>query len=175
MMDQSYSLQKIAQELVAQAIKSSITVSGAESCTGGLIAKAITDVAGSSAAFCGACVTYTNEAKKNLLGVSEEVIEAHTEVSYACAEAMAEGARRVFGTDIAYSTTGYAGPGGGTEQDPVGTVYIAICTARGTVSHRLSLPPVATRIEVRQEAARVVLAELTELLSSNTEISHESK
>ncbi len=154
-----------AEQLVRFCIQHQLTVSGAESCTGGLIAKEITDIAGSSAMFCGACVTYTNEAKIHMIGVSASVIEAYSEVSYACAEAMAEGARSAFGTDIAYSTTGYAGPGGGTEQDPVGTVYIGISTAEHTVSHRLSLPTTATRTEVREHAAEFVLKALLNILS----------
>lgn len=166
---------RLAEELVKIGIQSKKTISGAESCTGGLIAKEITDVAGSSSVFFGACVTYTNEIKMKLIGVPPSVIEAHTEVSYACAEAMAEGARRTFGTDVAYATTGYAGPGGGTEKDPVGTVYVAFRTADQTVSHRLSLPTTASRKEVREEASRFVLETLLKILSEKPETAYESK
>ena len=154
----------LSKKIVAQGTKRGMTVSGAESCTGGLIAKHLTDIPGSSAVFCGACVTYTNDVKMKLLGIDPVIIEQYTEVSYACAEAMAEGARRTFGTDIAYATTGYAGPGGGTENDPVGTVYIAISTAQGTKSERLSLPQDATRDFIRRSAARVVLEKIQAIL-----------
>ena len=126
-------------------------------------------IPGSSAVFCGACVTYTNEIKIKLLGVDPAVIEAHTEVSDACAAAMAEGARQAFGTDVAYSTTGYAGPGGGTEKDPVGTVYIAISTAKETVVHRLSLPQDWTRDRIRREATRTVLEKIEVIIATETE------
>lgn len=139
-----------------------MTVAGAESCTGGLIAKLLTDVPGSSSVFCGACVTYSNEVKMKLLGVSQSVIEQYTEVSHACAEAMAEGARSTMQTDVAYSTTGYAGPGGGTETDPVGTVYVGIATREGVQSYRLSLSQAATRRQIRQAAAIFVLQKILE-------------
>ena len=152
----------LAKNLVTLAASRGVTVSGAESCTGGLCAKLITDIPGSSAVFCGACVTYTNEVKKALLGVDPAVIEAHTEVSYACAEAMASGARRAIGSDLAYSTTGYAGPGGGTERDPVGTVYVGIADECGVKSYRLSLPQNATRTQIRNATAVFVLERLLE-------------
>ena len=160
----------LSEQIVSQGVQKGITVSGAESCTGGLIAKYLTDIPGSSALFCGACVTYTNEIKQKLLGVDPTVIEQYTEVSYACAEAMAQGARRTFGTTVAYSTTGYAGPGGGTERDPVGTVYIGISTAEGTVSDRLALPQDATREEIREAAARAVLEKLATLTVGKEEL-----
>lgn len=144
-----------------------LTVSGAESCTGGLISKLLTDISGSSAVFVGSCVTYTNNVKMHMLGVDPAIIDTHTEVSYACAEAMATGARQAFLSDIAYSTTGYAGPGGGTEADPVGTVYIGISTAEKTVSYRLSLPKTSSRTEIRREAARFVLQKITELFGDS--------
>ena len=146
-----------------------LTVSGAESCTGGLIAKLLTDIPGSSAVFCGACVSYTNEIKKGVLGVSEETIDRYTEVSHECAKEMASGALRVFGSDIAYSTTGYAGPGGGTEQDPVGTVYVGIATKQTTVSYRLNLPKDATRTFIRNAAAEFVLEKIKNLLEKLSE------
>ena len=154
----------LSKRIISLAKARSMTVSGAESCTGGLIAKLLTDVPGSSSVFCGACVTYTNEIKMKLLGVAPDVIEAHTEVSFACAEAMAVGARQAMQTDIAYSTTGYAGPGGGTEADPVGTVYVGIATDRGTQSYRLSLPQDATRKQIRQAAAIFVLQKIADTM-----------
>lgn len=127
------------------------TLSTAESCTGGLIAKTMTDLPGSSAVFCGACVTYTNEVKVALLGVDPSVIERYTEVSLACAEAMAKGARERIATTYALSTTGYAGPGGGSENDPVGTVYIALASPSFVRGERFFCPG-GTREEVRNAA-----------------------
>jgi len=140
------------------------TLSSAESCTGGLIAKVITDIPGSSAALMGACVTYTNEVKINLLGVDPEIIVRVSEVSFECAEAMATGAKARMQSTYAVSTTGYAGPGGGTEKDPVGTVYIGLATPRGVRSERFSAPVGSTRSEVRAAAAcralEMLLAEM---------------
>ena len=132
------------------------TVATAESCTGGLIAKSITDKAGSSAVLAGGMVTYTNRIKIDVLGVDENIIKEHTEVSHACAKAMAKRAKDVFGTDYALSATGYAGPGGGTEKDPTGTVYIGIATPTGTRSERICIEN-ATRAQVRNTATHYAL------------------
>ncbi len=114
-----------------------LTLGTAESCTGGLLGQRLTAVPGASSVYQGGFVTYQNEVKINLLGVDSKTIEAVTEVSSEVAEQMAEGAKRVLGCDIAISATGYAGPGGGTEQNPVGTVYVGISTPKGTSSLRL--------------------------------------
>lgn len=139
------------------------TVAAAESCTGGLISKCLTDIPGSSAVFSGACVTYTNAVKERLLGVSPATIAAQTEVSYACAAEMAAGVRRVIGTDVGISTTGYAGPGGGTERDPVGTVYIGWSTEETAGSERFCAPAGADRQGVREAAAHRALEILLKL------------
>lgn len=115
-----------------------LTVSAAESCTGGLIGKMFTDVSGASAAFVGGMITYTNHIKINKLGVSAETINAHTEVSYECACEMAERARELFESDLAIAATGYAGPAGGNGKDAVGTVYLGIATPKSTTVWRLS-------------------------------------
>lgn len=103
-----------------------MTLSTAESCTGGLIAHRVTNVPGSSAVFTHGFVTYANEAKSGLLGVSVEDIVAHGAVSEIVARQMAEGALRVSGADIAISVTGIAGPGGGSDEKPVGTAWISL-------------------------------------------------
>ena len=125
-------------ELVGELTKKGLTVSTAESCTGGLMGKLFTDVSGSSAVFSGGMITYTNHIKINKLGVSAETIEQYTEVSFECAAEMAMRAREYFETDIGVSATGFAGPTGGTENDPVGTVYLGVSTKARTVVYRLS-------------------------------------
>lgn len=101
-------------------------VSTAESCTGGLVLSTLTDIAGSSAYVEGGVVTYSNEAKLGMLHVPEAVLARHGAVSEAAAAAMAAGARRLFDTDYALSVTGIAGPGGGTDEKPVGLTYIGL-------------------------------------------------
>ena len=146
-----------ARRLVTQLKRNGITVGTAESCTGGQIAKAITDIPGSSAVLLGGFVTYTNAVKTALLGVDPAIFARDTEVSEACAVAMAQGALQRLGCDLAVSTTGYAGPGGGTEQNPVGTVYLAVASRCGVTTHRLSAPTDSTRRDVRTAATRCAL------------------
>ncbi len=161
-------LYALAEKTVRALVARGETLSSAESCTGGLIAKAITDIPGSSAVFMGACVTYTNEVKMRMLGVDSDIIAVHTEVSFACAEAMATGARERLGSTYALSTTGYAGPDGGTERDPVGTVYLALATPNGTMSERFSAPEGSMRSEVRIAAAARALEMLCEYVNGLT-------
>jgi nicotinamide-nucleotide amidase len=106
--------------------KSGFTLATAESCTGGYIAHQITAVAGSSAYFKGGVVAYSNELKRRILGVSEATLAAFGAVSEEVAREMAEGMAAVAGTDVAISTTGIAGPDGGSVEKPVGTVWIAV-------------------------------------------------
>jgi PncC family amidohydrolase len=113
-----------------------LTVSTAESCTGGLVAHAITEVPGSSAHFRGGIVAYSNEVKEAELGVAPEVIRAHGAVSAQVARAMAEGARRRLGSTLAGAVTGVAGPDGGTEQKPVGLTYVAVAAPQGVEVRR---------------------------------------
>ena len=141
-----------AARLVAVCKQKGLTVGTAESCTGGGVAEAITAVAGSSSAFAGGFVTYTNELKMALLGVRAETIDTETEVSHACAREMARGARARLGVTLAISTTGYAGPTGGTKRDPVGTVYIGIATPNDCFTERFSASRGANREEVREAA-----------------------
>ena len=120
-------------------IKNKATVGTAESCTGGFVAHRITSVSGSSQYFEGSVVSYGNTVKKNVLGVSEATLEAHGAVSEQTAIEMAEGARKTLNTSYAVSTTGIAGPDGGTADKPVGTVWIACATPAGTVTQLLKL------------------------------------
>jgi len=121
------------------------TLAVAESCTGGLIAERITDVAGSSAYFLGGVVAYANEAKQALLGVDAALLAEHGAVSEPVARAMAEGARERFGADLALATTGISGPDGGSEEKPVGLVYIALASAEGTHCDHFVFPLDRTR------------------------------
>lgn len=128
-----------------------MTISAAESCTGGLVGSFITDIAGSSAYFLGSAGTYSNAMKERILGVSFDTLEAYTEVSAETAGEMAEGSRRLYGSDIAISTTGIAGPSGGSPEKPVGTVYTGIAGPWGTVTH-LDVY-MGDRMEVKRRAA----------------------
>lgn len=114
------------------------TLAVAESCTGGYISHLITSVAGSSDYYKGSVTAYSNEAKQNLLGVSAESLEKFGAVSREVAEQMAMGARKVLNADFALATTGIAGPGGGTEEKPVGTVWIAIASKDSVFSQKFT-------------------------------------
>jgi len=117
----------LAQVVIDALVKENMTVSVAESCTGGLMASALVDIPGSSEVFLEGLVTYSNEAKINRLGVKAETIQAHGAVSKECAHEMALGVAKLSGTSIGIGITGIAGPGGGTQDKPVGLVYVAIC------------------------------------------------
>ncbi len=113
-----------------------LTLALAESCTGGLIGDLITDVPGSSDYFLGSAVTYAYSAKENILGVRHETLLAHGAVSAETAAEMAQGARRIFGADIAASVTGIAGPGGGMPGKPVGLVHIHLSASDAEIGER---------------------------------------
>ena len=122
----------MARVVVDTLKKKGLTVATAESCTGGLIGKMITEVSGASEVYGFGFITYANEAKMQLLGVKKETLDTFGAVSEETAREMAEGARRASGSDIAVSVTGIAGPGGGTEEKPVGLVYIGVNDKLGT-------------------------------------------
>lgn len=117
---------KIAQKILESARKKKLKIATAESCTGGMIAAALTDIPGSSDVFERGFVTYSNEAKMEMLGVADWIIGLNGAVSAQTAEAMARGAIENSQADVAVAVTGIAGPGGGTAQKPVGLVYIGI-------------------------------------------------
>ena len=121
----------LAERLQGLCLGRGLTVALGESCTGGLVADAITDVAGSSGYFAGGVVSYSNEAKERFLGVPGAVLAAHGAVSAQVARAMAEGARERFGAGVAASVTGIAGPDGGSDAKPVGLTYVAVADADG--------------------------------------------
>ena len=125
--------EEIEMIIVRQLTERKKTLALAESCTGGGIANRVTNVPGASAVFPGGVVSYANEVKEQFLGVRAETLKQHGAVSEAAAREMAEGAREKFGADFAIAVTGIAGPGGGTSDKPVGTVFIALAGAFGTV------------------------------------------
>ena len=113
------------------------TLSTAESCTGGMISSLITSVPGSSEYFLGSVTSYANSVKENVLGVPSRIIEEYGAVSSECVSAMAEGVRRLTGSDYSVATSGIAGPGGGSDQKPVGTVWIGVSSHMGTETFSL--------------------------------------
>jgi len=159
--DGDYSLETAVIGALLEAGK---TVATAESCTGGLIAKRLTDIPGSSAVVKGGFVTYTNEMKIALLGVCPETIAQYTELSEQTAREMARGARVRTGADIAVSTTGLAGPGGGTDACPVGTVFVGVSREDGEEVVRLTLSPDRSREYIRTLAASHALSRILKCL-----------
>jgi nicotinamide-nucleotide amidase len=123
------------EEIIGIELKSKgLTISTAESCTGGNISRMIISVPGSSSYYKGSIIAYSNEIKVNMLGVNIATLEKHGAVSNECAAEMAEGVRRVTGSSISVATTGIAGPDGGSEIKPVGTVCVAVSTELGSVA-----------------------------------------
>lgn len=141
------------------------TLATAESCTGGLIAKYCTDVAGSSAWFDRGLVTYSNQAKQDLLGVPAEIFPSHGAVSEACVTAMAEGLLRNSRVDWGIAVTGIAGPSGGSPDKPVGTVWVACLRRGGTPDVRQFLFK-GNREQVREETALKALSLLLQRLQT---------
>ena len=148
-------------ELVAELLRES-SVAVAESCTGGLLAGRLTDLAGSSAYVLGGIVAYSNEAKTSLAGVPASVIESHGAVSIEVARALADGARSAFGAAYGVGVTGIAGPGGGTEEKPVGTVCLSVAGPDGRMDRSLRLP--GDRVMVRDRTVTVALHMLRRVL-----------
>ena len=146
------SLEQVVGDLLRE---KGLTLAVAESCTGGLLSKRITDVPGSSAYYKGGVCSYTNEVKVNLLGVEQATLDAYTAVSEQVAGQMARGVARVLGTDIGIGITGIAGPDGGTEEQPVGLVYISIFYAGNTVTQKIQTS--FGRDRVRNNAASTAL------------------
>lgn len=152
----SHSGETLAEVVVHEAVRQGVTLATAESCTGGLVSGAITSVPGSSDAHNGGIVSYANSVKTGVLGVSPQVLATVGAVSEECAQQMAEGARRALGTTYAVSTTGIAGPGGGTPDKPVGTVCFGLATPTGTRTYR-KVWKGGTRADVRARAVSFAL------------------
>lgn len=155
------------EKITVNALKErNLTLSVAESCTGGYLGKRITDISGSSAVFPGGFITYSNDAKIKLLGVKKETLDTYTAVSKQTAIEMAEGARKVLGTDIGISITGEAGPNADpSTNQPVGTVFIGISTAENTYAFELKISPNRSRDYIRRVAGSRALKEVLKMIN----------
>jgi PncC family amidohydrolase len=158
------SLVGLAERLQAVCLGRSLTLAVAESCTGGLVADAITDVPGSSGYFLGGIVSYSDAPKERLLDVPPEIIVAHGAVSAQVARAMAEGALARFDAGIAASVTGIAGPDGGSDAKPVGLTYVAVADEAGVDVRRFLWS--GDRVANKRSSAEAVLELLVERVSS---------
>jgi nicotinamide-nucleotide amidase len=162
----------VDDETMEVAVGKALRISGgtlaiAESCTGGMLANRITDVPGASQYFLSGYVTYSNEAKTQLLGVSDDLLARHGAVSEECARAMAEGARGVSGASLAVATTGIAGPSGGSPEKPVGTVYIAVTDGTATVVRHFCWP--GTREQFKARVTQMALNMLRKMIIGELE------
>lgn len=120
------SIDTITENVVKYMVREKLTMCTAESCTGGMISQSVTNVSGASGMFLGGVCSYTEEIKKKVLGVSEKTLERFTVYSEQVASEMSAGALKLFNADVAVAVTGLAGPSGGTEDKPVGTVYVSV-------------------------------------------------
>ena len=157
--------EKLSLALKEILLKSGKTVSAAESCTGGLVARIITEVPGSSEYFKGGVVSYTNEIKMKFLNVRRKTLNDFTAVSAQTATEMADGIRRGMDTSFGLAVTGIAGPGGATENNPVGSVYMAIASDSSETKVYHKIFP-GDRAAVRAGAAHFILLSLLEILKS---------
>lgn len=156
----------LEEQIVKKLQEKGYTITTAESCTGGLLAGRILNVSGASEVYMEGYITYANEAKERILGVKHETLETYGAVSKETAEEMAVGAARVAKADVALSTTGIAGPGGGTVEKPVGLIYIS-CFLNGEVQVR-ELRLHGTREENRQDTVTETLKLLNDILYNST-------
>lgn len=148
----------LAQRVITENQAAGRIIAVAESCTGGLVCAALTEIAGSSAVLDRGFVTYSNEAKCEALGISDDILDTFGAVSVACAWAMAQGALKRSKADVAVAVSGIAGPGGGTAQKPVGTVVFARAI-RGNLEHEAEERWLdgADRAAIRRQAALIAL------------------
>mgnify|MGYP005996582999 CR=1 FL=1 len=157
----------LAEQLGQLLLSNSVTVTTAESCTGGGIAQVITSVAGSSAWFTHGVVTYSNKAKTQLLGVAETTLVEQGAVSQAVVESMALGVAKLAQADYGIAVSGVAGPSGGSPEKPVGTVWIAWALPESAVSSQQYLF-LGDRNSVRNQTVEAALSELVKIISKNT-------
>ena len=153
------------EELGKYLIENKLTIATAESCTGGLLSSKLTDVSGSSEYVKLNFVTYANEAKHKILGVSWDILNNFGAVSEECAEAMANGLYEATDCDIALCTTGIAGPTGGTKEKPVGLVYISMRYKGIVTVKEVKLSPTLPRIEMKEQFANQALKLALDILT----------
>jgi nicotinamide-nucleotide amidase len=158
-------LQAAARRVLEACRAKNLKLALAESCTGGLVAAAVTEIAGSSDVFDRAFVPYSNAAKQTMLGVPAAVLESNGAVSRETAEAMAAGALERSGADLSAAVTGVAGPGGGTAEKPIGLVHFAAARRGGRLVHRERRYGDLGRAEIRRRSVLEALAMLEELAS----------
>ncbi|MEM9026109.1 MAG: CinA family protein [Verrucomicrobiota bacterium] len=158
-------MENIVAPLAEILISRRLTLVTAESCTGGLVGSWLTDWPGSSRFYLGGIQAYANSVKISMLGVPDTILESEGAVSEACAAAMAEGVRRRFGADYAISTTGIAGPGGGTPEKPVGLVYCGIAGSNGSEVSRNVWT--GSRFENKQASAQAAIELLAQHLMNH--------
>lgn len=151
-------IRSITERAVANLTAGGRTLATAESCTGGLLGKLLTDLPGVSSVYLGGAVSYANSAKVTLLGVSPETLDRVGAVSEETAREMAAGIRERLGADVGISTTGIAGPGGGSPEKPVGLVYVGYSDEKGTVAYRLDHGSSLSREEIRLLTAEFALS-----------------
>ena len=165
-MAESESIATLAEALVGELDRAGLTVATAESCTGGWIAKSLTDVSGSSAVFGFGIVSYSNAAKSSMLGVNPSTLDSEGAVSEAVVTEMARGALERSGADLAVAVSGIAGPDGGTEEKPVGTVWFAWanCAADGPVVTAERRNFKGDRETIRSQSVVLALQSLREIL-----------
>ena len=151
----------MVEEIVGDKLKEKgYTIATAESCTSGALASRITSIPGASKYFVGSTIAYSNEVKKNILGVKEEILNSVGAVSQEAVKQMAIGAKQLFGTDYAIATSGIAGPTGGTKEKPVGTVWIGIASPEGVMAEKFQMGKVRERV-----VKKTVLVALGRILS----------
>ena len=163
MNSQETSIEELVQQLATKLIEKGWMLATAESCTGGMIAAACTDLAGSSQWFDRGFVTYSNEAKTEMLGVPAELIAKHGAVSEEVVRAMAEGAIRHSRAQVSIAVTGIAGPGGGSAEKPVGTVWVGWCAAS---THAQKIHADGQRHDIRSTTTRETLQKLIHQIDS---------
>jgi len=162
----SDSLVEAASTLLEQCKSRGLKITTAESCTGGLLSALITEIAGSSAVFERGFITYSNEAKTELLGVDSELISEDGAVNEMVAVAMACGARQNAKADIAVSITGIAGPGGGSKKKPIGTVCIAVASMRDTKARTFYFS--GNRQDIRLQSVQAAISLIDDMLSNGS-------
>lgn len=170
-MSAKVSIPALARRVLAEARQNGLTIATAESCTGGMVAAALTGIAGSSDVFDRGFITYSNAAKTAMIGVPARLIMENGAVSAEVAAAMAEGALKTAGVGLAVAITGVAGPGGGTAQKPVGLVHLAVAAVDGRVNRiERRYDPALGRSGIRRAATIDALGLLLGMVTSSTQV-----